>query len=264
MGLLDGETALLSGVKTGLGRDTALLFAREGANLVLTARKPDVIEAVADEVRTLGRPCLPIVADITSVDDCQRTTQAAIDTFGAISILVNIAYKGAWPNITPLIDCQPDLSDWRTCFDVNVWGTLQMTREIARHMVAIRKGRIVMINTMTAERVYEGSEAYSGSKIALQRMTGSIAMELGPHGIRVNSMNPGYMYGPQVEKVLAQRAAEHGTSSEAEYAAVANDAALRYTPPTSEYAKTILFLASHLADAVSGQSLHVNAGSFLQ
>ena len=71
-------------------------------------------------------------------------------------------------------------------------------------------GRIIMINTMTAERVYEGSEAYSGSKIALQRMTRSIAMELGPRGIRVNSLHPGFMWGSQVEKVMAERAAAKG------------------------------------------------------
>jgi NAD(P)-dependent dehydrogenase (short-subunit alcohol dehydrogenase family) len=117
---------------------------------------------------------------------------------------------------------------------------------------------------MTAEKVYEGSEAYSGSKIALQRMTRSVAMELGPIGIRVNSMHPGFMYGPQVEKVLSTRAADNSTTFEEEYAKVAKDIALRYIPPTAEYARTLLFLASSLSDAVTGQSLHVNGGLYLQ
>jgi NAD(P)-dependent dehydrogenase (short-subunit alcohol dehydrogenase family) len=161
------------------------------------------------------------------------------------------------------LETQPDISDYRACFDVNVFGTLQMTRQIALHMAERRKGRIVMINTMTAEMAYEGSEAYSGSKIALQRMTRSIAMELGPLGIRVNSLHPGFMWGPQVQKVLEKRAADKGTSFETEYQLVTKDMALRYIPPTAEYAKTLLFLSSHLSDAMTGQSLHVNAGQYL-
>ncbi|MCK9542816.1 MAG: SDR family oxidoreductase [Novosphingobium sp.] len=264
MALLENDVVLLSGVNTGLGRDTALLFASEGADLVITARRADNIEPIAGEVRALGRRCLPVVADVCNVEDCARVPAAAIAEFGRIDALINIAYKGAWPNITPLLETRPDLSDWRDCFDVNVWGTLQMTRAVAPHMAERKKGRIVMINTMTAEKVYEGSEAYSGSKIALQRMTRSIAMELGPLGIRVNSMHPGFMWGPQVEKVLTDRAEANGTSFDEEYAKVANDCALRYIPPTAEYAKTLLFLASHLSDAVTGQSLHVNGGLYMQ
>jgi len=263
MKLLLGETVFLSGVNTGLGRDTALLFAEHGADLVITARGPDNINAIAEEVRALGQRCLPIVSDVCKLEDCENATKAAIAEYGKIDTLINIAYRGAWPNLTPLLETQPDLSDYRACFEVNVFGTLQMTRQVAKHMAERRKGRIVMINTMTAEKVYEGSEAYSGSKMALQRMTRSIAMELGPLGIRVNSMHPGFMYGPQVEKVLGDRAKDNNTTFDEEYAKVASGAALRYVPPTSEYAKTLLFFASHLSDAVTGQSLHVNGGLYL-
>src|SRR5262249_50353182 len=126
-----------------------------------------------------------------------------------------------------------------------------------------RRGRIVMINTMTAEKVLPGSEAYAGSKIALQRMTRAIAMELGEFGIRVNSMHPGYMLGPQVMKVMQERAQRNGTSPEEERRAVSERAALRYIPPTEESARTLLFFASRLSDAVTGQSLHVNGGLYL-
>lgn len=264
MGMLDGEVAFLSGVNTGLGRDTALLFAKEGADLVIAARRMDNIAAIAEEVRALGRRCLPLLADICKPEDCATAARAALDEFGQIDVLVNIAYKGAWPGITPLLECAPDLADWRECFEVNVFGTLQMTRVVARHMAERRKGRIVMINTMTAEKVYEGSEAYSGSKIALQRMTRSVALELGPLGIRVNSMHPGFMYGPQVEKVLTARATENCSSFDEEYAKVSGDIALRYISTTAEYARTSLFLASNMSDAVTGQSLHVNGGMHLQ
>lgn len=260
---LENKVVFLSGVGAGLGRDTALLCAGEGADLVITARKMDEIERIQAEVRALGRECLAICCDIQNLTECQRVTEAAIAHFGRIDVLVNIAYKGAWPNLCTLLESEPDLSNWRDCFEVNVWGTLQMTRCVAVHMAERQTGRIVMVNTMTAEKVYEGSEAYSGSKIALQRMTRSLALELGPLGIRVNSMHPGFMWGPQVEKVLSQRASENGTTLQKEIEAVAKNAALRYIPPTAEYAKVLLFFASDWSDAVTGQSLHVNGGLYL-
>jgi NAD(P)-dependent dehydrogenase (short-subunit alcohol dehydrogenase family) len=262
MGLLQDQVVFLSGVGEGLGHDTALLFAREGADLILTARRPQVIERIAEEARSLGRTCEAVVADISVLADCERAAQTAIDRFGRIDTLVNIAYRGDWPQRTTLLDAEPDLSNWRDCFEINVFATLQMTKCVAQHMVQRRAGRIVMINTMTAERVLPGSEAYAGSKIALQRMTRAIALELGVYGIRVNSMHPGYMRGPQVQRVMAQRARENGTSVDEEFKVVADQAALRYIPPTEEYARVLLFFASPLSDAVTGQSLHVNGGLY--
>jgi NAD(P)-dependent dehydrogenase (short-subunit alcohol dehydrogenase family) len=263
MGLLTDQVVLLSGVGEGLGRDTALLFAREGADLVITARKPQVIDRVAADVKDLGRECMAVVSDIASLADCETATRTAIERFGRIDTLVNIAYRGDWPQRTSLLESAPDLSNWRACFEINVFATLQMTRTVAKHMVDRGAGgRIIMINTMTAEKVLPGSEAYAGSKIALQRMTRAIALELGPHKIRVNSMHPGYMWGPQVQKVMAKRAQDNGTNPADELKLITDQAALRYIPSTEEYARTLLFFASHLSDAVTGQSLHVNGGLY--
>jgi NAD(P)-dependent dehydrogenase (short-subunit alcohol dehydrogenase family) len=231
--------------------------------LVLTARKPEIIEKVAEEVRALGRRCLALVCDVAALDDCERACEAAMAQFGRIDVLVNIAYRGDYPQRRGLLESEPDLSNWRDCFEINVWATLQMTRCVAKRMVEKRSGRIIMVNTMTAEKVLPGSEAYSGSKIALQRMTRSVALELGPFGIRVNSMHPGFMWGPQVRKVMAQRAADNGTTVEHEISLVTDQAALRYIPTTEEYARTLLFFACTLSDAVTGQSLHVNGGLYL-
>ncbi|HSV84644.1 MAG TPA: SDR family oxidoreductase [Ramlibacter sp.] len=263
MGLLEGEVVFLSGVGEGLGRDTALLFASEGADVVISARKMDTIRKVAREVEALGRRCLPLTCDVTKLQDCRRAGAAALEQFGKIDTLINIAYITDWPARRTLLESEPDLSNYRECFEVNVFATLQMTRTIAQHMAERRKGRIVMINSMTAEKVLPASEAYSGSKMALQRMTRAVAMELGEFGIRVNSMHPGFMWGPQVEKVMALRAKENGTTPEQELKKVSDQAALRYIPPTAEYARTLLFFASHLSDAVTGQSLHVNGGLYM-
>jgi NAD(P)-dependent dehydrogenase (short-subunit alcohol dehydrogenase family) len=192
MELATNQVALLSGCGAGLGRDTALLLAQEGADLVLSARKPHIIQEIAAEVQALGRRCVTVTGDITCVADCERITDTAIDAFGRIDILVNIAYQPDWPKRLKLTECEPDLSNWRPVFEVNTFGTMQMTRQVALHMIKQRAGRIVMINTMTADKVQPGAYAYAGSKIALQRMTRILAMELGEHNIRVNSMHPGW------------------------------------------------------------------------
>lgn len=263
MELATNQVALLSGCGAGLGRDIAIKLAEEGANLVLSARKPDIIEQVAEEVRALGRDCLTITGDITSLADCERITNTAIQRFGRVDTLVNIAYQPDWPKRMKLTECEPDLSNWRPCFEVNTFATMQMTRQVALHMVRQNSGRIIMINTMTADKVQPGAYGYAGSKIALQRMTRILAMELGEHNIRVNSMHPGWMVGPQNERVMADRAEKAGTSIEVEREKVAAETALRYVAPTEEYARVALFLASPLSDAITGQSLHVNCGHFL-
>src|SRR4051812_39330484 len=175
MELATDQVAFLSGCGAGLGRDIALLLAREGADLVLSARKGDVIEEIASEVRALGRRCETVIGVITSVADCERMTETAIEKFGRIDILVNIAYQPDWPKRMKLTECEPDLSNWRPCFEVNTFATMQMTRQVVLRMIERRSGRIVMINTMTADKVQPGAYAYAGSKIALQRMTRILA-----------------------------------------------------------------------------------------
>jgi NAD(P)-dependent dehydrogenase (short-subunit alcohol dehydrogenase family) len=143
----------------------------------------------------------------------EAAAQEAVDRFGRIDVLVNIAYAPDWPKRLSIMECEADLSNWRRCFDVNTFARMQITRQVAAHMIRQRAGRIVMINTMTAEKVQRGAYACAGSKAALQRMSRILAMELGPHGIRVNSIHPGFMLGPQNEEVMALRAQQNGTRS---------------------------------------------------
>jgi NAD(P)-dependent dehydrogenase (short-subunit alcohol dehydrogenase family) len=133
MCMLNGEVALLSGVNIGLGHDTALRFAQEMADLV-SSWWMEIIAAIAAEVCNLGARCLMLLADICRPEDCATAARAALDGLGQSDILKSIAYKGAWPNITSLLESAPELADWRECFQVNVFGTLQMTRVVTCHI----------------------------------------------------------------------------------------------------------------------------------
>lgn len=262
-GLLEGKVAILSGVGEGLGRDTALLFAKHGASLVITARKPDIIERVAAEVREAGGRCEPVVCDITRTADCERVAQIASEKFGGLDVLVNIAYRSDYPaGYQRLEDTDDDLTAFRNGFEVNLIGTMKMTKAVLPAMKQRGGGYIVMVNTMMAAMTMETGGPYSASKAALEKASKSLALEVGRYGIRVNNMHPGYMWGPQTDFVFHNRAKENGTTFEFEKQKVSDSIPLKYVPTTAEHANAILLLACDLASAITGQSLHVNGGQW--
>jgi NAD(P)-dependent dehydrogenase (short-subunit alcohol dehydrogenase family) len=254
--LLEGKIALVSGVGPGMGRDIALAFACEGAAVVLGARTTERVEAVAAEVEALGRRALPVRLDITDRASCDAAVNAAVDAFGTIDILVNNAFDDG--DFKRFADA--DLAAWRRTVDVNLFGTLELTQAVVPVMKEHGGGRIVMINSMSAVRIRERFGAYAVSKAALATATKSLALELGPFGIRVNGVHPGYIWGDSVEQYFAYQAARRGVTPQEVYDEVAGETALGYLPPSSEIAGSVVFFASDLSTPVTGQSLGVNAG----
>lgn len=263
MGMLTGKIALISGIGDGLGRDVAKLFAREGAALVITARRTTLIDQLAAEINKSGGRCRALICDITREEDCARVVATATELFGHIDILVNNAYSTNAAEWLPLMELPEDLSTWRSDFETNVFGTMKMTRAVVPHMVARKCGRIIMINSMVTELLRSGMSPYSGSKAAQEKIAKTLALELGQYGIRVNCVHPGYMWGAGVERGLHTFAAQNGTTYEVEKQKVIDQIPLGYIPPTSEYAGIVLFLASELSLPLTGQSIHINGGQFI-
>jgi NAD(P)-dependent dehydrogenase (short-subunit alcohol dehydrogenase family) len=257
--LLEGKVALVSGVGPGMGRDIAMLFGEHGADLVLGARSVERVEAVAAEVRALGRRAEVVRLDITDRESCDAAADAAMSSFGRLDVLVNNAFRDI--NRRPFDEL--DVSDYRKAIDVNLIGTLQMTQAVVPAMKAQGAGRIIMINSMSAHRIQPMFGAYTASKAALESATKTLAVELGPYGIRVNGIHPGYIWGDSVEWYFQQLAEERGVTPEEVYEEVASGAALRYLPPSKEIAGTVLFLASDLASPVTGQSIGVDCGHWI-
>lgn len=257
--LLAGKVAIVSGIGPGMGRDVALLLAEHGADVVLGARRTDTSEEVAAEVRALGRRAEVVSLDITDPDACAAAVATATDALDGLDILVNNAFRDG--NHKAFLDAP--LDEWRKTMDVNLWGTLQMTRAAVPAMIERGGGRIVMVNTMAAHRIEPAYGAYATSKGALETATKSLAVELGVHGIRVNGIHPGYIWGPSVEWYFDHLGKERGTSGEAVYEQMAGETALRYLPHSSEIAGSVLFFASELSKPVTGQSLDVNCGHWI-
>ena len=258
-GLLDGKVAIVSGVGPGMGRDIALLFAEQGADVVLGARTLERCEEVAEEVRALGRRAEPVRLDITDAESCASAVAAATDALGGLDILVNNAFRDG--NHRRFEDSA--LEEWRATMDVNLWGTLQMTKSAVPAMVDRGEGRVVMVNSMSTHKLQPRYGAYATSKGALETATRSLAMELGEHGIRVNGVFPGYIWADTVEQYFAHQASKRGITPDEVYREVADTAALRYLPTSREIAGSVLFFASDLSRPVTGQSLGVNAGHWI-
>lgn len=260
MGLLDGKVALVSGAGPGLGRDIALTFAREGAAVAVAARTAATIDARAAELAGHGAPSLAVPLDITDAAACAAAVDRVVDTFGGLDVLVNNAFHDG--DHTAFLDA--DLDRWRTTMDVNFFGTLQLTQAAAPALRERGDGRVVMINTMSAVRIRPRFGAYTASKAALAAATKILAAELGEHGIRVNGVHPGYIWGDSVEAYFEHLARRKGITAEEQYREVAGETALGYLPPSNEIAQAVLFFASDMSRPVTGQALGVNAGQWFQ
>lgn len=260
MGMLDGKVALVSGIGPGMGRDIALALAGEGADVVLGARSEKQMGKVAAEVEALGRRAVPVTCDITSRDDCDRIVATAKAELGRLDILVNNAFQAG--NDTTFEES--DLADWRTTMDINFFGTLGLTQAAVPVLTEQEDSRIVMINTMSVQMIEAKYGAYAASKAALATATKTLAVELGPKGVRVNSVHPGYIWGRSVEWYFGWLAEQRGITPEEVYADIASGTCLGYLPHSSEIAGTVLYLASPLSKPVTGQTINVNCGHWIQ
>ncbi len=153
------------------------------------------------------------------------------------------------------------LDDWRQIFEVNVFGSLALTQAVVPLMKPAG-GSVVMINSMSTRIVEPRFGGYAASKGALMTAAQTLAKELGGYRIRVNSVVPGYIWGPALERWFAALAGQRGTTAEAIYEEIAGRTALGHIPTSEEVAAAVVFFASDLSRAITGQALDVNAGHF--
>jgi NAD(P)-dependent dehydrogenase (short-subunit alcohol dehydrogenase family) len=256
--LLQDRVAIVSGIGPGMGRDIALALAREGADVVLAARRADALAAVAAEVEARGRRAVCVPTDIAQPDDCRRLADTAQAELGRIDILVNNAFKGGLePDMA-----EGEVAEWRKIFDVNVFGSLQLTQAVIPHMRRGGGGSIVFINSMSMRVIEPKFGAYAASKGALMVAAQTLAKELGRDKIRVNSVVPGYIWGGALQGYFKFLAQQQGTTPDAVYAEIAARAALNHIPTSEEIADAVVFFASDLSRVVTGQALDVNGGHF--
>jgi NAD(P)-dependent dehydrogenase (short-subunit alcohol dehydrogenase family) len=258
--LLEGKVAIISGIGPGLGQELAYVFAREGADVVLAARTESKLQEVADTIaeRWPERRTLICPTDIGDADQTQHLVDATIAEFGRVDCLVNSAYI---PPPFTMFD-KADFAQWRKAFDVTVFGTLQLTQQVAEKMAEAGSGSIVFINSMIQKKPLPTQSGYASSKGALTAAARMLAKELGASGIRVNTASMGWMWGPPVESYV-EYAVSTGQSREAVMAEITKDIPLGIIPDDADCANAVAFLASDMASVITGVDLNVNGGEMM-
>ena len=257
--LLKDKIVVISGIGPGMGSELALIAAAEGAKVVLGARTESYLKDVAGQITKKGGEAIWRKTDITKEEDCQGLAKAAVDKWGRIDGLVNSGYTGG--NFAMFEDA--DFADWKKTLEVNLFGTLQMTRAVVPTMKKQKRGAIVNVNTMVQKKPLPMQAGYGTSKAALEGATRFLAAELGPYGIRVNSTRMGWMWGPPVAGFFERTAKDTGQDIETLKAPILQNIPLGVIPDDADCAKAVLMLISDFASVVTGAVLDVNGGEYM-
>ena len=256
-GLLLDHVVVVSGVGPGLGRSIALRAAEAGADVVLLARTEKRLAVIAEEVDRIGRTALVLPVDITDEASAQHVLDATLQELGRVDTLVNNAFA-----LPPMKDlCDTDFGALRSSFEVNVLAALRLTRAFAPAL-AERTGSVVMVNSAVLRHSRPPYGPYKMAKTSLLAMAQSLSSELGPRGVRVNSVAPGWIWADVLKWYFDHLAGERGVPPQQVYDETAAATDLRRLPEPDEIADVVVFLASSLARAITGQCIDVNCGEF--
>lgn len=241
---LEGKVAIVTGATSGMGRATAVLFAKEGAKVVVTGRNEERAQAVVDEIKANGGEAIYVIVDASKVEDCKKIFDATMEAFGTVDILVNNA---GMLSMSPLLEVS--IEEWNKVFAVNVTSALYLTQLCAPVMKEKGKGVIVNVASVASYAAHHGFAAYISSKHAMAGLSKSMAWELGPE-IRVNAIAPGAIHTAMVDSIGGPSVLQ---------GMIDNCPCKRVGQP-EDIAGAALFLASDDCTFLTGQIIKVDGG----
>jgi len=256
---LYGKVAIVTGAAKGMGGEISAALAEEGAALVLAGRDMDALErheASLNE-RFADIKTVAIRCDVTDETATADLAETAVKHFGAIDILVNTAGV-IGPIETPAQDVA--LEDFRFVLGVNVVGTFLPCKAVIPAMIERGGGRIVNIAGTSGLRGYRNRVAYSSSKWAVRGLTRTLALELGPHGVTVNTVCPNVTNGERMDRIVGTKAERTGRTFDEVYADFASQTALGRFIDEVDVAEAVRFLVSERARNITGHDIVVDAG----
>ncbi len=253
MGLLAGQVCMITGAGQGLGRSVALEMAGEGATVVLLERNPATLRAVEAEIAAAGGTARSFALDVTDYDSYGSAVGSVMREFGRIDALVNNAAINP-PARTIL---QDTLEDWRRTIAINLESVYMGSKLVAPHMVERKSGRIIHIASIQGFAASGEVGAYNAAKGGIIALTKSMAVELGPYGILVNAVAPGFMSTPMS---IINGVNETETPEFLEWYVKKGKIPLRRTGYPEDVSGTVIFLASSYCRYMTGQLLVVDGG----
>lgn len=273
---IKGKVAFVTGAasKRGMGHAVAVRLAQEGADVAVfdqfAAPKSAFggdedwrgLDEVVEKIAAQGQKGLALTGDIASTADVEAAVDACISQFGHIDILVHCAGIRGSVGI-PVVE--GDEADWRKTFDINTLGVFIISKAVARHMIAAKKGgKIVHVASVAGRVGAPGSAAYAASKWATIGLVQSLALELAPHKINVNAINPGFFATNLRDAEATAQAEKKGVTVDEfkaeEYAGLAKLVPLGRMGTMDDISDLITFLVSKQSDYMTGQDINITGG----
>ena len=257
---LKDKAVIITGAASGIGKEIAIVFAREGAKVAIADLNQKAADATAKEIDPSGKRAVGVAMDVASEEQVDAGTAKAIEAFGALDVLISNA---GIQIVAPVVDF--DFAKWKRMLAIHLDGAFLTTRAALRQMYKQKSGSIIYMGSVHSKEASKLKAPYVSAKHALLGLARVVAKEGAEHGVRANVICPGFVRTPLVDKQIPEQAKELGISEQE----VIDNVMLKDTvdhefTTVADVAETALFLAAFESNALTGQSIIVSHGWFME